>query len=80
MFGATHQLLAETTVTLVLQGNPDSVPGYAQFVDLVAVFPQLAASETIRVEITPISPGLRFWAFAAITNNETQHVTTITPQ
>lgn len=25
-------------------------------------------------------PGLRFWAFVNVTNNETQHVTTITPQ
>jgi IPT/TIG domain-containing protein len=32
-----------------------------------------------RVDIEPLSPGLRFWAFVSVTNNETQHITTITP-
>lgn len=31
------------------------------------------------LEITPKSPGLKLWAFVTVTNNETQHVTTITP-
>lgn len=33
----------------------------------------------VRVEITPLSPDSRFWAFASVTNNETQHVTIVTP-
>jgi hypothetical protein len=42
---------------------------------------QLPASITnIRVEIEPLTLGLRFWAFVSVTNNDTQHVTTITPQ
>lgn len=32
-----------------------------------------------RIEIEPLTPGLRYWAFVSITNNETQHITTITP-
>ena len=32
------------------------------------------------VRVTPLTPGLRIWAFVSVTNNETQHVTTITPQ
>ena len=81
VFSAGNQLLAETTVALVPPlGWEESLPGYAQFMDLVASFPEIAASETVRVEITPITQGLRFWAFASVTNNETQHVTTVTPQ
>lgn len=34
----------------------------------------------VRVDVEPLTPGLRFWAFASITHNETQHFTTITPQ
>jgi hypothetical protein len=32
------------------------------------------------VEITPLHDEMAIWAFVTITNNETQHVTTITPQ
>jgi hypothetical protein len=35
---------------------------------------------TARIEIEPLTPGSRFWAFASITNNETQIVTLVTPQ
>lgn len=81
VLSGNNQLLAETTVALVPSlGSQDGLPGYAQLTDLVASFPQIAASETVRVEITPITLGLRFWAFASVTNNETQHVTTVTPQ
>lgn len=38
-------------------------------------------SETrrLRIELTPIKPLERFWAFASVTNDETQEVTMITP-
>lgn len=32
------------------------------------------------LEIEPVTPGLRYWAFVTVTNNATSHVTTITPQ
>lgn len=35
---------------------------------------------SVRIEIEPMTPGSRYWAFAAITNNETQLVTLVTPQ
>lgn len=37
------------------------------------------APDVVGVEITPVTT-FRFWAFISVTNNETQHVTTITPQ
>jgi len=80
-YGRTSETLAETTLAMFPNlGMENSLAGYGQLVDLVAAFPQLGASETIRLEITPLTQGLRFWAFASVTNNETQHVTTITPQ
>ena len=33
----------------------------------------------LRIEVEPGTPGLRFWAFVATTDNETQQVTVVTP-
>lgn len=41
--------------------------------------PELNGFERVRLEITAVTPGLRFWAFVSITNNESQHVTAIAP-
>ena len=41
--------------------------------------PVLGAVPLLRIEVTPVTPGLRFWTFVSVTNNETQHVTLITP-
>lgn len=41
--------------------------------------PEFAGEEAIWMEITPVTPGLRFWAFVSVTNNTTQEVTIITP-
>jgi len=35
---------------------------------------------TVRIAIVPLRPGSRYWAFASITNNDTQLVTLATPQ
>ncbi|MHB0969656.1 MAG: hypothetical protein ACYC7A_13595 [Thermoanaerobaculia bacterium] len=59
------------------RGNGGFRPGYA-FLDLDRL-PLPPNVERIRVRVTPITPDLRFWAFVSVTNNETQHVTTISP-
>jgi IPT/TIG domain-containing protein len=56
-------------------------PGYAQISDLVAKYPQLAGRGPLRITLAPAVAGNpTLWAFASVTNNETQHVTTISPQ
>jgi hypothetical protein len=52
-------------------------PGYGYIPDLKAAFPQIADGR-YRVEVVP--NNFRAWAFAASTNNDTQLVTTVTPQ
>lgn len=42
-------------------------------------FENLGTNNRLRVEITPLSPGLRFWGFVSVTHNATQHLTVITP-
>jgi hypothetical protein len=59
-------------------------PSYAQ-ISLPGAFPSILNSSGVpkaselNIEITPKTSGLRVWAFASVTHNETQHVTTVTP-
>jgi hypothetical protein len=54
-------------------------PRYAQL-DLRALDAQLAGARLLRIEVEPVTPGSRIWAFATATNNETHHVTVLSPQ
>lgn len=76
-FPHSEPLLAETEVT----GSAASVvdPGYAEIAAIVQAFPVLKARELLRVEIQPVDPTTRYYAFITVTNNETQHITTVTP-
>jgi len=40
----------------------------------------LAPGNPIRIEVRAPEGGSRFWAFVSVTNNQTQHVTIISPQ
>jgi hypothetical protein len=65
---------AHRTTTALLPVHP----GYLQL-DLGEAI-ALSRGEAVRVDVAPVTPGLRFWAFVSITNNRTHHVTTVTPQ
>jgi hypothetical protein len=76
--------LSERVVTL-RQASIDPSPLYpglpamAQLAFADAFAPALLDGRRLRLQITPMTPSLRVWAFITVTNNETQHVTTITP-
>ena len=53
-------------------------PAYAQLSDFLAVVPGLLAARTVIIDVEPLTPNLRIWAFVSITNNDAQHVTAIT--
>jgi len=84
--------LVDTSLTLVTSGHqsyPPETPGTVFIGDLASTFERLAnlppvnlpdSTPRVRVDVDPITPGLRFWAFVSLTNNETQHVTVISPQ
>ncbi|HVS33813.1 MAG TPA: hypothetical protein VMS98_20425 [Thermoanaerobaculia bacterium] len=55
-------------------------PGYVEIGGLTDNLPELPSVRELRVEIEPLTPDLRYWAFISTTNNETQQVTLITPQ
>jgi hypothetical protein len=75
-------LLAEELVALEEHPVPltGANPYYAEIAGLTERFPAIASTSLVRVAIEPLTPGLRFWAFISITNNETQQVTLVTPQ
>jgi hypothetical protein len=57
------------------------VPERLYLSNLRAVYPQIGAARAVAIEVVPEhTAGGRFWGFAAITNNDTQHVTVISPQ
>jgi hypothetical protein len=59
----------------------DSYPGFAEVMDIVEHHPELATSERVTLRVTATTAGgpEPVWAFVSVTNNETQHVTLITP-
>jgi hypothetical protein len=70
--------LAETTLTAVAF---HVTPAYAEYPISIDFGPVLLAKDAaVRVEVTPLTPGSRYWAFVSATNNSTNHVTLVTPQ
>jgi len=57
-----------------------SHPAFFHIFELVKTYPVLEAAASVRVEIEAIPPEARLWAFASVTNDATQVVTTISPQ
>ena len=79
--GAPEAIYGLTLYSITPRGTPfRDEAAYAEFdvtslLQLRRVWP-----ESVRIEIKPMTPGSRYWAFASVTNNETQLVTLITPQ
>jgi hypothetical protein len=72
-----HILEAETRS----EGPFNDIPAYAQIANISAIIPTGGPRPAaVRVEVEPLSGSGRFWAFVSVTNNETQHVTIVTPQ
>lgn len=74
---ANNTLIASLQLDMVQPPDRTDFPPFAQITSLRDAFPQLAAYQTVRVEVEASAP---VWAFVSVTNNETQHVTVIAPQ
>jgi hypothetical protein len=55
-------------------------PSFTMECDLSAELPEYLDGRNVRVELEPMTEGLKFWAFVSITNNKTQGFYTITPR
>lgn len=54
-------------------------PGFAVIPDVASLFPQIDTVDRYHLRVTPLTPGLEYWAFVAVTDVETQHLLLITP-
>jgi IPT/TIG domain len=71
---------SEELTAMVQDGPFPAKAGYAQF-DITGLLRlDQAWPETVRIEITPLTAGSRYWSFVSLTNNDTQFVTLVTPQ
>ena len=85
---ANHEATPRVSVVRTLERSPEMfhvtsalLPTHPSYLEIdPRSLTSLDGLETIRIEVEPVDPGLRFWAFVSITNNETHHVTTVTPQ
>lgn len=86
----TAPLANRIVVAEPLSGNnfeTPTRPAYWQTFDLIAEMPEAVAETRVKIEIRPVNmlpvfppPTVLFWAFATVTNNETQQLTVISPQ
>lgn len=76
----TDTLLSSRHLTLSSDvWNPADIAPQSQLTDLRQAF-ELTTHDPVRIELEPEDPTALFWAFVSVTNNETQHVTLVTPQ
>lgn len=54
-------------------------PSFTMECDLSRELPDYLDGRNVRLELEPMTEGLKFWAFVSITNNKTQGFYTITP-
>jgi len=81
-----EQPSASVTQTLRLQSPQEQLttallpafPAQAQL-DLGSLLP-LQGLDSVRVEVKPVDQGVRIWGFVSITNNDSHHVTVVSPQ
>lgn len=53
-------------------------PSFSMECDLSSELPPTGGH--VRIEIEPLTEGLKFWAFVSVTNNKTQHFYTVVPR
>lgn len=78
----TNAIVGARIVTMHIapQGLNRFHPAYSQIDDLNAMAAAaIPKPKRLRIELEPKTPGVQFWAYVSITNNETQQVTLITP-
>jgi hypothetical protein len=79
--GAVRVRITDLETSAVLSDDIVTLPPtISEFLPPYAELNLPSNANRMRVDVDAASPDLRFWAFASVTNNATQHVTTITPQ
>jgi len=74
-------LVDDNTVVLRIAGVGGTVPSFARFVsldDLAGRYPQIVGVGPVQISVST-GTDAKVWAFAAVTNNATQLITTVLP-
>jgi hypothetical protein len=74
--GSRDFTLSESSENSVYKPSP--FPGFVE-ISALDTIAEGQGYDRFRVDVQPITEGARIWAFASITNNETQHVTIVAP-
>lgn len=74
---ASNALLSEQRATTTTGGvlPQGFTPGFVELDNFVS-----AIAGPVRIEVDPITPGVAFWSYVSITNNDSQQITLVTPQ
>ena len=71
---------SEELTANVQAGSFPAKAGYATLDVSGLLHLEKAWPDTVRIEVTPLTRGSRYWSFVSLTNNDTQIVTLVTPQ
>jgi len=78
------QLLGERVYMLsrhpLADRSAEQYPSFAFITDLPIEHPPAASNASVRVQVIPLAGDVAIWAFATLTNNESQAVTVVTPR
>ena len=80
IFDENGTALASTVLPLIPQTIDAISPGYAAILDIGSAFPQLSGVDRFDIEVTPLTAGMRYWAFASVTDQSTQTVLLVTAE
>lgn len=67
------------TATTNEEGSFRTRPAYAEYTAFADLLELDIPLSRLRIEVRPLTAGSVFWTFVAITNNETQRLTVVTP-
>ena len=70
-------IIAETVLVPIVPLSSHE-PGFAAIYDLTTTFQQLVSVQRFDVRLTPVRPGMEYWALVSVTDWDTQQVLLIT--
>lgn len=82
-----HTPLIDETLTLIPSNdNPGVFGAFILYPTMIEIgwladrYPEIRAHERVRVLLTPVTAGMRYWAYVTVVHNETQRPTLVTPE
>src|SRR5581483_6266138 len=71
-------LIASKILNPIPQTIDATSAGYTALLDLASAFPPLLGVDRFNVRVVPLTPGMLYWAFVSVTDQESQTVLLVT--